>query len=214
MEETSSTNDLAKKIAQNTEKDFVVRADRQSSGRGRRGRGWNSPPGGLYFSLCTSREKLLPIKASLAVGFTLEDVGVEFELKWPNDVLAEGKKLCGILTEVSEGRSIVGIGINVEIAPLENSINLAALVDEPVNVDELMQRVIDRLFKLGNDDDLLQAYRSYCSTIGSHAVITTPSSQFTGLVRNVDNKGRIILQNGKRVTAGDVVHLRKGAQNR
>jgi BirA family biotin operon repressor/biotin-[acetyl-CoA-carboxylase] ligase len=129
----TSTNDVARALADRGEPAglFVV-ADRQTAGRGREGRAWQSPPGNLYTSLVLRPPRPLAEAAnlSLVVGLALaETVGrlsggrVEPRLKWPNDVQVDGAKLAGILLEgASDGRGgclwlVVGIGVNVVSAP-------------------------------------------------------------------------------------------------
>ncbi len=126
---TDSTNLQAKKAAELGEPEgTIVVADEQTAGRGRRGRDWDSVHGtGIYMSILlrpqTDPDKVscLTLLAALAVSDVLrEDCGVQVQIKWPNDIVIGGKKLCGILTEMSseEGyinRVVVGIGINANM---------------------------------------------------------------------------------------------------
>lgn len=121
FEELASTNDEAKRLAAEGEPEgALILARRQTAGRGRSGRHWESPPGNLYFSLLLRPDRppaetaQLSFVAALAVA---DAVGVPTTLKWPNDVLARGRKLCGILLEGSAGALVVGCGVNVESAP-------------------------------------------------------------------------------------------------
>lgn len=122
-----STNLRAKQLAEAGEAEgTLVVADRQTAGRGRRGRGWLAESGvGIWMTLIL-RPGLEPVQlsgitliAALAVNRAIRDIcGVESQIKWPNDIVLEGKKLCGILTEVSSEMNYVhyavtGIGINV-----------------------------------------------------------------------------------------------------
>lgn len=127
LETVDSTNSYAKKLAEQGEPEgTLVVAERQTAGRGRRGRYWESPSGENVFMTLLLRPKLHPSRIS---GITLlaalalvravrEMVSVKVEIKWPNDVVVEGKKICGILTEMSSEENfvhyaVVGIGINV-----------------------------------------------------------------------------------------------------
>ncbi|MCX7770487.1 MAG: biotin--[acetyl-CoA-carboxylase] ligase [Proteobacteria bacterium] len=123
--ETESTNDIAKEFSKKLSENFIVVAEKQTKGRGRRGRQWSSPFGtGLYFSLFlkpnlpVSVIPRLTILAGVAVSEALDKFGVETKLKWPNDIMIGNKKVGGILSEMSlEGNEIdyviLGIGINV-----------------------------------------------------------------------------------------------------
>jgi BirA family biotin operon repressor/biotin-[acetyl-CoA-carboxylase] ligase len=120
-----STSDRLKQLARAGAHEWtLVMADRQSGGRGREGRSWQSPPGGLYLSLLLrpgpAAAALIPLAAGVAVAETVAGLGVASELKWPNDVLVSGRKLAGILAEASSGAGGVdwvalGIGVNVAL---------------------------------------------------------------------------------------------------
>ncbi|MFN8093016.1 MAG: biotin--[acetyl-CoA-carboxylase] ligase [Vicinamibacteria bacterium] len=124
-ESVLSTNDRLKALARSGAAEWtVVAADRQSGGRGREGRRWASPAGGLYLSvlLRPRREAAsrLPLAAGVAVAEAAQEHGVEAQLKWPNDVLAGGRKLAGILAEAASGADgvewvVLGIGVNVSL---------------------------------------------------------------------------------------------------
>jgi BirA family biotin operon repressor/biotin-[acetyl-CoA-carboxylase] ligase len=105
----------------------VVTADEQTAGRGRQGRSWSAPPGGalLYSAVLrplTERHMLLPLAVPLAVCETAEELsGTDARVKWPNDVWIEGRKAAGVLIEArpQDGWAVIGIGLNVAIAPEE-----------------------------------------------------------------------------------------------
>ena len=126
-EEIDSTNTQVKRIAkEGAEQGLVVTADKQSAGKGRRGRVWESPEGtNLYFSILL-RPVLEPNKApmlTLVMAYSVAKVigsqeGLPVEIKWPNDLVLEKKKICGILTEMGLSGSriadvVIGVGINV-----------------------------------------------------------------------------------------------------
>ncbi|HIC98278.1 MAG TPA: biotin--[acetyl-CoA-carboxylase] ligase, partial [Pyrodictiaceae archaeon] len=122
LQEIDSTNEFAKKIAPQEGEGTVIVADIQTKGRGRIMRTWSSPKGGLWMSVILKPNprhitKLVFISA-LAVVETLAEFGIEGKIKWPNDVLVSGKKICGILSEGRYSKSgieyvILGLGINV-----------------------------------------------------------------------------------------------------
>jgi BirA family biotin operon repressor/biotin-[acetyl-CoA-carboxylase] ligase len=123
----ASTSDRLKELARSGAAEWTaVLAERQTGGRGREGRTWESPPGGLYLSvlLRPSGEsgRLVPLAAGVAVAEAVAGFGVASELKWPNDVLVAGRKLAGILAEGSSAGAgvewlVLGIGVNVALDP-------------------------------------------------------------------------------------------------
>jgi BirA family biotin operon repressor/biotin-[acetyl-CoA-carboxylase] ligase len=124
-EELGSTSDRLKDLARAGAPAWtVVVGERQTGGRGREGRTWQSPKGGLYLSVLlrpeSERVSLVPLAAGVAVAEAVLEFGVRAELKWPNDVLVSGRKLAGILAEASSSGSGVewvalGIGVNVAV---------------------------------------------------------------------------------------------------
>lgn len=122
----ASTNDeAAERARRGADHGTIVIADAQSAGRGRRGRAWHSPPGQNLYLSCILRPPLEPtavpplaLVAGVAVAETVNDLGVQTSLKWPNDVLAGEKKLAGILAEMSTRERalehvVLGIGVNL-----------------------------------------------------------------------------------------------------
>lgn len=146
----------------------VVVADKQTRGRGREGRKWLSPAGGLYASVLVRDEDLLefasgdqnrandlgaalPLIAGLAVADVAESFGASIEIKWPNDVLLSRRKLAGILCERktdAKGANVtaVGIGMNLVESPLETAAHLEEIVSplqKPVSRDDILRRILD-----------------------------------------------------------------------
>ncbi len=184
----------------------MVQADKQTSGKGRKNRSWKSPPGNLYFSLCTEMTSLLPLRASVAVAQSLGEIGISSSLKWPNDVIVNEKKICGILTEVVDDRGVIGIGLNIRSAPIEGSICISDLLETKVSLDDMMKKIISNFYDI---DDVIEIYRDYSSTIAENVRIKTTSGEFEGVVTDIDEKGRLVLENGKKFISGDVIHLRE-----
>lgn len=144
LPETDSSNIQAKRLGENGGRNgTVVVTDRQTAGRGRRGKSWISPEGNCYFSMLlhpdvrVDRASMITLIAAMAVAKAVHEVeGIEAMIKWPNDVVVNGKKICGILTESSTDLEyieyvVVGIGINCnqkefdeEISGMASSISL------------------------------------------------------------------------------------------
>lgn len=207
----------------------VVVADHQTAGRGRLDRSWSTPPGtALTFSLVLRPAlpdrhwPLLPLAAALGVSDGIEALtGLRPELKWPNDLLLGGRKLCGILLErvpAPGGESVViaGIGVNVGMTakqlPVEGATSLAVegvAADRTVLLGRLVTAVAARVDELVADPaGLLAAYRERCVTIGREVRVHLPAGgELTGLAKDVDGDGRLVVD-GVPVGAGDVVHVR------
>jgi len=116
------------------------------------------------------------------------------------------KKICGILTEVQEDRGIIGIGLNVRSAPIEGSICISDLLGTEVSLDDMMKKTISNFYDV---KEVLEIYKDYSSTIGERVRIKTAGGEFEGSVADIDEKGRLVLENGKKFISGDVIHLRE-----
>lgn len=166
LAEVDSTNDEAKKRLQKSSSVLVV-AQAQWRGRGRGSRSWESPPGGLWFSLgfkevlSKGSPSFIPILAGVAVADGLRSLGFAARIKWPNDVLIEGKKVAGILVEADtkEGEPtglVIGIGINVNIPEkeLQEKVRetkvgtLMEIAGQRLDLLEVLTRVLQEFFYL------------------------------------------------------------------
>ncbi len=166
LEETASTNTLLKEMAKNGCADrTVLIAGRQSAGRGRLSRSFSSPEGGLYLSILT-KERPADDASSITVqvgealrNVVLEQTGIETTIKAPNDLLAGGRKICGILTEsfVLDGvlHIIVGVGLNVntdmnDLPPelRETAASLRGLAGRSFSLEAMADAVIEALNRL------------------------------------------------------------------
>lgn len=185
-EETSSTNTELKARAAALPHGTVLWSLRQTAGRGRSGRTFISPEGGLYYSMLlrfpSPDERLTAVTplAAVAVARALRSVcGLETQIKWPNDILCGGKKLCGILTEstVSGGMQIIaGIGVNVNTPsfpglPEDTACSVFTETGRLSRIEELtvcLTSELDRVFALLPEtapEDLAE-YRRLCCTVG------------------------------------------------
>jgi BirA family biotin operon repressor/biotin-[acetyl-CoA-carboxylase] ligase len=230
-----STNDRLKALARGGAPEWmVVAADEQTGGRGREGRTWVSPPGGLYLSVLLRPRfpgvGLLPLAAGLAVGEAADELGVRTELKWPNDVLASGRKLAGVLSEAASGAAgvewvVLGIGVNVALdaaglpAEIRDSVtSLAAEGHGDASVPEVAAAVLARL-AVGYDGlrarpgDLVAAWRRRAAPWwGGLVDVRTADGVLRGRLRDVDDDGAIVLDldgGGKRrLRSGEVTRVR------
>ncbi len=213
LPEVASTNDeVAARARAGAPEGVVVVADHQTGGRGRRNRTWESPPGSSLLVSVLLRPPS-PQVAVVAAGLAaLDAVGREASLKWPNDLVVDGRgKLAGILAEAvgDGGAVVVGIGLNVDWGetPLPpGGTSLGPGTDRaPLLVAYLVALEIRCRMAPA---DLMAAYRSVCSTIGRRVRVALPGGEtFEGRAEAVDDDGRLVVD-GRPVAAGDVVHVR------
>ena len=161
LDETGSTNDRARELALGgAPHGTVVVAEHQSAGRGRQGRTWSAPPGrALTLSVLVrsqqARMELLPLAVALAVCEACEAAApVSCQIKWPNDVWIDGRKVAGILIEArpQEGWAVLGIGLNVDTAEdelepelRETATSLRIATGGPVDREAALGALFDRL---------------------------------------------------------------------
>ena len=186
----TSTQDVLAAWKEAPEGALVV-AECQTRGRGRLGRPWESPPGNLYFSvLLEEADPLLPLRAGLAL---VEAVGFGF-LKWPNDLLSpDGRKMGGILIERSGSRILLGVGINVERAPLPAS----AALSEFKSVSRV-QVLVDFLWSLEKwlsreNEEVLAHWKNRNATLGREAVVRVGGQVLFGQAVDLGPRGELIL---------------------
>ena len=236
--QTGSTNaDLLARAASGIDIDgAVLIAEHQTAGRGRHGRGWSATPraqitmsvGVSVVDVPTAAWGWLTLATGVAVVDAvtplIEVTGVEAGLKWPNDVMAGGGKLAGILAEVAKPVVVIGVGLNVTQAPDEiGSPEATSLLDLGVAAPDRDQLVRSLLRELGgriaawraargSDPQLAADYHARSLTIGSRVRAQLPGGrQIVGTARDIDDQGRLCLETDGEtvvVSAGDVVHLR------
>ena len=212
----SSTQSLAREfLDRGAEMGTVVVADEQDLGRGRRGRCWLSPLGGLYASVLLPAELLLPLRLGIAVASTLERLGIPATLKWPNDVLVRERKIAGILIEVVEETAIVGIGVNLQAIPVAGATSVAEEGFRAVDRDEFLDWVLTNL-SCDGPERLLGRYRELSCTVGRIVRMEEegdqpgPNRVLVGRACGVDASGRLLVEASGRVhtvAAGDCTHL-------
>lgn len=179
----------------------IVVAEEQTAGRGRLDRTWTAPPGSaLLASFVVEPNPLASIAAGVAAA---EACGAEVRLKWPNDLLLDGRKLGGILVEGSPGRMVIGIGINLTWGPPE-----AARLSGTAR-DELLELLRDRLghWLAQPREAVLQRWRELSATLGRRVRLELPHGSVEGLAEDIAPDGSLVVD-GTAVHAGDVVHLR------
>ena len=237
VEEIASTNDYAARLAdQGAEEGTVVVAERQTAGRGRSGRTFASPEGGIYLSIIL-RHRLrvrdvpfVTLLSGVAVTMAIRDVtALPARIKWPNDILVHGNKVCGILIESRFAGEkvdfiVVGIGINVntsmEAFPPEVR-EVASTLEREMGAAVPRLPILKRL--LANMEELLQAYPedgeqatieqwvSLSCTVGRRVRVRWGRGSVEGMAIGIDRTGALVIEtaqgNEERVMTGDVTLL-------
>ena len=227
--EIDSTMNAARALARQGCPAFtVVTAERQLQGRGRMQRTWHSEEGGLYFTIVLRPQlpAALGSLATFAAGVVwaqvlAEDYGLPVGLKWPNDLLADERKLCGLLAEMETRGDMVnfvniGVGLNVNNAPSRHeprAIALKEIVGRPLSRRNLLTRFLDRFetrMEAHHFDDVMTQWKALTVTLGRPVVIQTVQGTLSGTARDVDETGALMLEQPDgtltRVVHGDCFH--------
>jgi len=233
-DEIDSTNNEAKKKAEDgaTQGTLVI-TECQNSGRGRRGKKWISPSGsGIWMSFVLRPTihpygaSMITLVAALSVVSALKNIkNLECSIKWPNDIVANGKKICGILTEMSSELDsvnyiVIGIGINVNITEFDEDIkDIASSVFLETGLTIKRSQVVAdfaryfekyySIFMQTQDmSGLLDAYNKLLVNAGREVKISNINSQFIGNAIGINNKGELLVKkhdgNIEKIMAGEV----------
>ena len=234
VDTTSSTNaDVRAAVDGGAGAGLVVIAEQQTSGRGRLDRVWESPPrAGILMSMLVepavpaTQLPLLPLLTAVAVVEAVRGVAeLPARVKWPNDVLVDGRKLGGILLErAPSGAAIVGVGVNVttraDELPVETStsVQVAGGVSDRESLVKEILRAFERRFHgyvsaSGSAASVLPAYRELCETLGREIAVSLPDgASVHGIATAVDDGGMLVVRQTDGVerswSAGDVIHVR------
>jgi BirA family biotin operon repressor/biotin-[acetyl-CoA-carboxylase] ligase len=234
--EIGSTMDAARELARKGAKEgTIVIAETQAHGRGRLSREWLSPKGGIYFTLIL-RPRISPayaprinLMASVAVATTIKKLfGLNAELKWPNDVLIEDKKVCGILAEMDAEMDVinfvnVGIGINANTSVpqfVKTATSLKDVLGREISRKDFLSVLlgeIERQQALLMEADLIKEWKELSGTLNKYVRILSPGEVIVGRAIDIDTTGALILKERsgslKKAMAGDCIHLREEAPN-
>jgi len=229
--ETASTNVMAKSLAPDLANGSVVVSERQTQGKGRLARKWESPNGGIYMSVFLKPDipphdvSRITLVMGEAIARFLEDLtGIRAMIKWPNDIFMSGKKVCGILTWMDGDMDrinwvIVGIGLNVNIAgeyfiekDLPDASSILALTGVEFSRVEVIAQLLSALeknyenFTSGDFDAILAEIRRRDDLLGREVAITDPVNKRTGIARGIDDEGRLIFEDEE----GKSIHVMSG----
>ncbi|ACB83684.1 biotin--[acetyl-CoA-carboxylase] ligase [Natranaerobius thermophilus] len=222
-----STNNYARSL----QPPQVVIAEQQTKGRGRMGRAWFSAPGGIYFSLvitprCSVDEiPTIPLLISTAITKVLKrELGIQAEIKWPNDILVQGQKVTGILVELAgetdaPQKAVIGVGINANqntnLFPEELKKSVTSLRElncSPVNrklmLNSILEEITQLFFELPNCiPKVLNTWKEYSCTLGKKITVKQVSKTITGIAKDIDRSGALIVetpQGEQRILTGDL----------
>lgn len=233
LETVDSTNDYASRhYNECLDKILVVRADTQTKGRGRLGRSWLSPKNnGLYCSLVLHPEvelefiPLIGMVSALAVHRTLSKY-LDCKIKWPNDILVNGKKIAGILVESSfTGQFldyvIVGVGINVNSAVddlLDTATSIFIELSQKKDISEVFSlflsnfKDIYRSFENGNFSDIIEQVKLVCCSLNRQVTATIDGKEVKGFAYDLDSTGKLLLRDDDneeiKISVSEIYHLR------
>ena len=227
-----STMDAARELAKRGAKEgTIVIAEAQTCGRGRLTRQWLSPQGGIYFTIIL-RPRISPAYAprinlmtALALATTIRRLfGLEAELKWPNDVLISGKKVCGILAEMDAEMDVVnfvnvGIGINVNNSVTrfeKTATSLKQVLGREISRKEFLSALIAEIEQrqpLLMKPALIKEWKELSATLNREVRVVSLGEEIIGQAIDIDSTGALILKDRKgspkTVLAGDCIHLRE-----
>ncbi len=228
-----STNTYAKKnIEKNLNDGTIIISKVQTKGRGRKNRFWSSNKGGLWFSIVLypdispDRGIFITMSASISIYKAIkEKTGIDSEIKWPNDILINKKKLCGILTEFDAetdkiNYAIVGIGINFDNDIKDSLKNIATSIKreskKKISRVDFLKSIIENFdfyysyVKKGEYDKIRKEWLKYSKIIGKKIKVTQNKESLIGIVEKVDKNGFLILNTKKekiRILSGDIEYI-------
>ena len=237
FDDISSTNFKAKELAQNGKEEGTVVISRvQTKGRGRFDRKWESPDGGLYFSIVlrpqveTDKTTLLPLIAALSICETIIAFNrLSAVIKWPNDVRINGKKVAGILLESeADGNKIdfvilgIGINLNTDVTQLSpelkaTSTSIAHEFNQSVDYYKFLKHLfltLDKHYSIFLNQDInsiLSEWKKHSDTLGRNVKVVTSSDETVGKAFDIDESGFLIIETDlgvhKKITSGDCFYI-------
>ncbi len=235
FQETNSTSDVLERLArEGVQEGLVVFAESQTRGRGRLGRPWISPPGrGIWFSvllrpvLRPQAATRLTVAAATALARAIRrEIPLRPEIKWPNDIMIHGRKVAGVLTELSGELDsvrhlILGIGINANLVRVDfpsdlhaSATSLRLELGRPIDRASLaatLLQELDAAYECVTDDRftaLADEWSSQCTTLGRDVSVVTGNRRIVGLAESLDSEGALLVrtEHGRleRIVGGDV----------
>ncbi len=236
LKTVSSTQDYLKKMAQNGKRSLVCVARNQTHGRGRAGRTWHSDVENLKFSLLFDIGispqflAIISLIAGMAIKETIEKLYfTSVQLKWPNDILINGKKICGIISESASTSNIVkwivcGVGVNLNMkkgnipSDLQNiATSLLLETNQQIEKNKFLEIFLAyfcdylKVLEQGRSYELIKKYQLSCDTIGKQIKVILEDETRVGIASKIDEHGALVVEteNGEEVfCSADIVHIR------
>lgn len=219
-----STNDFLKKFP--LPNGSVVAAIKQKAGKGKHGAKWVSPPGGLWFSFLIKKKVKEPymyiILVSCAIIDVLKQRGIKARIKWPNDILVKGAKLCGVLidNDYYGGKLVVGVGMNVNNRPPKvvgmKTTSVSALLKRKVELDLFLEALLEKLdlylsnAKLHRKAIISKWIKNQVDVKGREITIRKNGKVIEGVLKTVNKDGSILvsMKDGKeKVFKGEIFFI-------
>ncbi len=232
VRKTRSTMLIAKELA-GKYKDIVFIAGFQTSGIGRQGRKWASPLGGLWFSFLFKPQisavsaPLLGLAMAVSVVEALKVLGLNALVKWPNDVVVDGRKICGILVDAKARRNglayvVVGVGVNVNF-PLgrlpedlrSTAITTLELLGRELDLVELLDRILERfrlhvaVIERGEEGIILERVEKLLYGKGEKFMAVSERGNVKGILKGLGHGGSLIIEADKGVREVDIASIKK-----
>ena len=221
FKEVMSTNTIAKFLSENgAENGTVIISEKQSNAKGRMGKAWESPLGGIWLSIILnpqvdhSKIPMITLTTGVAVAKTLERIGIKnAEIKWPNDLMINDKKVCGILTEAiakfnTIEKVIIGVGIdaNLDVTSLPEELQSGTTtidveLGEKVDENEVIRIFLEEFEKIGikfNNEEyenILKEWRKRSYSIGKIVEVRKPFNEYyDGYVLGISREGALVVE--------------------
>lgn len=227
IDECVSTQDVLKSISPRAGWTCVL-AERQTGGRGRYGREWQSINGNMFLSVYIEPDvdagalPSLALVAGLSLWQTIAPMvssRCNLRLKWPNDLLLNGRKLAGILVEKEGDGAIIGVGVNIKSFPKDTPYPATSLMNEAMNITpaELARAFVQQLQKLlplwekNGFSSICDDYIAACIAAGSEIRLRLPDGELSGTFCGISESGALIIETGghkQELQAGEIMELR------
>ena len=229
----STNTEIARLAALGAAHGTVVVADAQTAGKGRRGRTWESPAGeSIYMSIllrpdCVpDRAPMLTLVMAYSIAQVLKEHGfTDVQIKWPNDLVLSGKKICGILTEMQMKGSeidyvVVGVGINVNASKFPEELTETATslyresgrtLDREMIVESVVahfDKACRKFIEVQDLSFLREAYNAMLVNVGREVRVLEPGNEYTAYAQGINSEGELLVRTSegeeKRIYAGEV----------
>ncbi len=216
--EIDSTNRKAKELAETKSEGLVVIADRQTAGRGRRGRSWeSSAEDNLYMSLLlkpqipVTHASMLTLVMACSVADAFAKCGIRAQIKWPNDLILGDKKICGILTEMEVTDEqidfvVIGVGVNLNQSMIAEELKDKATsvfleTGKRIEREELVTAILDCFEenyacfqKEQNLNFLQEEYNEMLVNKNRQVLVLEPAGEYQGIAMGINEKGELLVQ--------------------